>query len=321
MRRLPIAISVSMLIGSGTAPAVPRTVVFRDGVSPAADYAGTVDITLSSDTTGVTFAPDANYSSDSPLLIDGFRTDVSALLRFDLTTLPPGTPIERIQLAYNVTNTGPASFRAYACLRPWTPSQVTWLEASPGVPWAVRGARSAGVDRGVEVVARLTGTTLGARVAVFEDAGVSMVQRWVDLPDANFGFIVDDTLVSDSLGISSSEAPTLANRPRLEVTHGGGTVTSFQNALAPTALYLGASDTSIGTDEGVTSLDGQGLWSASGTTFLVRFDLSRLVAGAQVLSAELLLQAELPSRLRTVRGALVPWTEVATWTERDGVTA
>jgi hypothetical protein len=53
-------------------------------------------------------------------------------------------------------------------------------------------------------------------------AGIALVQAWVNNVVPNYGFILQDYVVTNGLDFSSRETSTAANRPRLTITYVAG---------------------------------------------------------------------------------------------------
>src|SRR3954468_10567077 len=76
------------------------TVTFRDGQSPTPAYAGTRDATIH-DGTEIPWQPGANYDALDDFLGGGVDS-AAALIRFDLSAVPPTTTITSAALQVRV---------------------------------------------------------------------------------------------------------------------------------------------------------------------------------------------------------------------------
>lgn len=191
---------------------------FQKGVSPSTSYAGVTDTTLREAAPTTAYGADATCSSDfdDPA---GTRKHTDALLRFDLGSIAPKSHVTSVTLTINVTNrTSGSGYALYPLARSWSESQATWNVASTGVAWGAPGARGAS-DRGTTVLATLAPSVTGKVTVTFNAAGVAAVQKWIDDPSQNFGFVVDTMDDYDGLGFDSSNATTATNRPKLAVTY------------------------------------------------------------------------------------------------------
>lgn len=299
------------------ASAQAQVVLFRDGQAPDSGYAGTRDTTLSSGGGDSQWDPNANYNLEDDML-DGFPSDKGLLLRWDLSALPPGTPITSAIVRVNVLSTGSDPYPAYQVLRPWSDLEATWLRATSTTSWAVPGAQGVGSDRGNEVL----GTVEGDPTAwTLNDAGVGVVQRWVDAPATNFGLVIQGYSNSSGIDWSNCSDSVPTKRVLLELDHPTG-ITSFQNGVAPSAAYAGCTDTPIVNGATPTgSFNGVGHEVSDNAVALLSFDLGSLPPETIVTGAEIILQVTASSDdAFDVFEALAPWTEAAaTWDSRDGV--
>lgn len=185
------------------------TVSFQDGVN---GYAGTTDTKLKSD------AATTNFGAATSLETDG-SPDYGVLLRWDLSSIPAGKTITAVSLTFNVTNTSSQIYEFYAMARAWSESSATWQLASTGVPWQTLGANGA-ADRSSTVLGTLSSGALGTKTVSLNADGIAAVQGWINNPAANFGMILADYVNNaDGLDLSSSEAATLSQRPKITITY------------------------------------------------------------------------------------------------------
>lgn len=191
---------------------------FQKGVAPSSSYAGVTDAVIreSAATTNDGLSASLSADFDDPA---GSRKRTSSVLRFDLSSIPAGSKVSSVSFTVNVTNrTSGSGYALYALSRAWNETQTTWQKASSATTWASAGARGAS-DRDATIIGTLTPTVTGKATISFNAAGVAAVQRWVDAPATNFGFIVDTNDNYDGLVFDSSNAATAANRPKLSVVY------------------------------------------------------------------------------------------------------
>nr|WP_246356982.1 DNRLRE domain-containing protein [Pyxidicoccus fallax] len=194
------------------------TVSFQQGVSPSASYAGVTDTWLQEN------LPSTNVGADALLRMDldypaGSGQAANALLRFDLREIPAGATVRSVQLTFHVTNrTGGEGYFLYTAGRAWNEAEATWARASAASTWSAPGARGA-TDRGSTVLGTLLPTVTGTHTVTLGAQGLAAVQQWVNNPTSNHGFVLDALTNMDGLDLASSEAATLAQRPRLTVTY------------------------------------------------------------------------------------------------------
>lgn len=207
------------------AVAQPVTRSFQKGVAPAASYAGVVDSTIRQSVPAAADGSNGTISADydDPA---GSLQHTSGLLRFDLGSIPAGSKVTKVTLEVNVTNkTSGSGYTLYPLSRAWSESQATWQVASSGKAWATAGARGAS-DRGTASLGVLAPTVTGKTKITFTAAGVAAVQKWIDQPSQNFGFVVDTNTNYDGLQFDSSNTSVATNRPALAVTYTPATVKS-----------------------------------------------------------------------------------------------
>ncbi len=191
------------------------TLSFQDGVSPHAAYSGTQDTKIRGDMASTVFG------TSNRLELDG-NPDMSTLIRWDLSSVAPGTVVTAASVSLNVLNTSTATFELYAAQRPWTEASANFTLYDAGKPWQAAGAAGAG-DRGATVLGVLTAPAAGPVTLALNAAGVAQVQSWINHPETNFGFIIQDynNVCTDDLDTSSREASVAAERPKLTLTVSG----------------------------------------------------------------------------------------------------
>ncbi|HTU63976.1 MAG TPA: DNRLRE domain-containing protein [Polyangiales bacterium] len=196
-----VAISVSGVSGA-------TTVSFQNGV---ASYNGMVDASLRSDNAST------NYGAASTLVIDG-SPDYAAVLRWDLSSIPSGKTVTAASLTFNVVDTSSQSYALYALKRAFNEASVTWQSTSSGVSWQTAGANG-GNDRETTVLGSVVGSASGTLSVTLNAAGLAKLQTWINSPASNFGFVLLDYAQSNGLDVSSSEASTVSQRPKLTVSY------------------------------------------------------------------------------------------------------
>ena len=192
----------------------PTTISFQDGVFPAINYQGTRDTKITSS------SKNTNYGNATSLDFDG-SPDVSDLLYWDTTAIPAGSVIESVTIQLNITNTSSQAYELYELLRSWSETAATWNQAAAGSNWATVGALGA-TDRSSTVLGTITPSANGLRTMTLNVAGLAVVQKWIDNPSANNGFIIQDYANSSGANFSSSEATTASQRPKLTITYRAG---------------------------------------------------------------------------------------------------
>lgn len=194
-----------------------RIVSFQDGKSPSPTYAGTRDTYL--------FEGRASGRplGAAPLIwVDG-RTGGGtnqrvALLKWDVSAIPAGSRVLEARLEIHVQDlAGKDAYPILEARRPWSEAEATWAQAAAGVPWEQAGAQGAS-DRGSVILGHLAAPASGPRGIPLNEAGVALVQRWVDHSAGNFGILVADPSRLDSAAFDSRESDVADRRPKLTVT-------------------------------------------------------------------------------------------------------
>ena len=187
---------------------VSNTVSLQNGTN---GYSGMVDSHIRGDATTT------NYGGSTELRVDG-DPDQSSLLRWDLSSIPAGATITNATLTFNVTNVTQHVYELYALKRAWSESTTTWGKADAAVNWQSAGAKGAN-DRDTIVLGSLNSSATGPKTIALNSSGIAKVQSWVNSPSTNFGFILQDYTVSDSIILSSSEAAAVSQRPVITITY------------------------------------------------------------------------------------------------------
>jgi hypothetical protein len=158
--------------------------------------------------------PDTNEDGAGGIYADasGAGMQTKAYIQFDLTALPSTAVITSawLELYYDYTSAAvPASIGAYRVIGTWTESGLS------GITWNNQPAIAASAENVVAVPAAATNTFQ------FWNIG-SLVQSWVDGSVANRGVALADTDTSTPeahKGFSSSDNPTVAQHPKLEISY------------------------------------------------------------------------------------------------------
>jgi len=167
-----------------------QTIVLQKGVN---NYAGVSD-------TSIYFnSPDLNQGASSSLYLEG-RDLTQMLIRYDLSALPSSARVVSATLGVYVipdpsfTRRQPFTSTVYAALKPWTEMGATWMQAAPGLPWAVPGAYDPGGDYQPwpnDEIWFYYGTPQAEYTERwFTYTVTSLVQSWIENPASNHGFIV-----------------------------------------------------------------------------------------------------------------------------------
>ena len=206
-----------------------------------AAYGGTVTNLPVADTTLFQYSPDGNLGAATTLVVGTTANGAAgrALLRFACTNIPPGAVIQSAELRFEVVKAPqmrppePSFFEVRRMLAPWQEGQgqdllgapakageATWNSRAHGsIPWAAAGGR---LDS--EIAGTASGTSeLVLRTGQYSVAStpplVADVQRWVDQPESNHGWMLlsqSEAVQATARRLGSREEPFVA--PRLVVS-------------------------------------------------------------------------------------------------------
>ncbi len=199
-------------------PCREMTLSFQDGLYPDPGYDGTRDTTLRQD------SPDRGHGALMTCYVDsddpsGTRQNVCALVRWDLTRIPPGSLVTSATVTLEITSS--VKRRPYPLLeilKPWDEEAATWLTAATGTPWDRKGTQGPG-DRGrIPLAMTPADVGKGPLTLRLNARGVTVVQSWVNRPAVNQGILFDHDNNPDGMDFKSRETREPSQRPRLTVT-------------------------------------------------------------------------------------------------------
>jgi hypothetical protein len=219
---------------------------------------------------------------------NGSGTFRRALIRFDVSAIPPGSTVTSVQLRMYMSQ-GQGGTRSHSLHRmsaswgeagsfsfggagaPAQAGDATWIHRSwPGTPWATQGGDFVAAASATQSVSGIAWYTWGSTGALVAD-----VQSWVSDPTQNFGWMLrgDESQERTSKRFDSRQSSNPSTKPQLIVT------------FTPPS----ANPADINDDGAVNGLDLTVLLGAWGTsTPLADIDGSGLVDGldlAQLLAA------------------------------------
>jgi VCBS repeat-containing protein len=206
-------VTITINPGGGT----PTTVTFQDGVN---GYADTIDTTIKG------AFPTSTSGSTATTVEATDNPDKGSLLRWQLPSSLTGNIVQSASINLFVTNNTTATYQLYELLRTWTEAGATWNQFAAGTNWGTAGAQQIGVDRAAAVIGSLTAPSTNQFVTInLNSTGIALVQKWINTPSTNHGVTIQNyvTTTADGVGFDSSEAPTIANRPKLSITYVPGT--------------------------------------------------------------------------------------------------
>lgn len=142
----------------------------------------------------------------------------SGLFKFDLKSVPEGTVVTSVTFSVFVEDTsgGPWFHLLEVAKRHWNPVQATWTIASTGNPWTTLGGDVGAAQLGNDDI--LTSEIGKYQVFVNDPDFVTLVQRWLDDPGTNRGFIMRRTYgnTSQYVKLTTMEGPE-SQRPILTI--------------------------------------------------------------------------------------------------------
>lgn len=230
---LVLGVVVVVLMGGSL-----RVAVASEAPDPAAVITQTVVLEPAKDNTLYESELGAVSNGAGQHLFAGMTNDERlrrAVLSFDLSTVPPGAEVHSATLALHVSRTvsGETPVTVHALQRDWgegdsdapgeegagalaEPGDATWVFTFFNTArWTTTG--------GDFDAAPLATTSVGAvgDYAWSSPELAADVQRWLDDPSQNFGWIVlgDEATDGTAKRFDSRENPTQAQRPRLTITY------------------------------------------------------------------------------------------------------
>lgn len=187
------------------------TVTLRNGLN---SYTGVQDTFIRSDT------PNVASGSATTLRIDRGAPDTSALLKWDLSSIPSTATVQSATLTFNVENGSTRSYEIFAAVRDWSAATATWNTSGVST-WGTAGAKAATDVDSTELGVLLWNTT-GSKVTTLNAAGVAKIQDWISNPATNKGFAIrhyGDTNAPALVVTSSDNTATPSARPTLTITY------------------------------------------------------------------------------------------------------
>jgi ferric-dicitrate binding protein FerR (iron transport regulator) len=202
-------------VGPLTPKPLPLVRSFQDGVHPTPDYAGTQDTSIGS----TSAVPAGSQNLLRVYREQGREVENTTLLRWDVSSIPPRSRVVAAELSFWVTGVqaGGAGARAVEVKRRWDEADATWKLARPGVPWQLAGARGEG-DVGTKPLALIAPAMPGWSAFPLNEAGLALVQQWVNAPASNFGIGITKE-PPNAWDLASREWATLDHRPKFTVSY------------------------------------------------------------------------------------------------------
>ena len=226
-----VMVGITTLIVLATLQVGATTVTFRRGLN---GYTGVADSYVQRDYNDTP----ASYAGAFTYMYQGVVSGVTVdwpILRFDLSSLPPGTSITAATLTLTGTGTPAAGtynlYPFYATNADWVENQATHVIRKTGGNWLnSSGGSLSAFD--ASPYPYNTGTLLGSysltgsesagatKTITFTPAGIAAIQAWVNNPSLNAGFAMIESVIGNpAWTIASSEYGTDTYRPTLQLTY------------------------------------------------------------------------------------------------------
>lgn len=217
-----VAAGHSVTAGAGADLTVLRSqeevLSFQDGRFPTGDYSGTRDTQL------MEKAPQTTYGGAKILQAEADdpkdkKKACWPLLRWDLSGIAAGSKIHAVSVTLHITEpSGGQGFYFFESGRAWTESEATWKSASTGNLWRFPGSLGA-QERWPMPLGTVAPIRKGEYTAVLGDAGVAVVQSWINTPASNLGLQIAGSAPGPGFHFYSREAAQVENRPRLTIVY------------------------------------------------------------------------------------------------------
>jgi hypothetical protein len=188
---------------------------FQDGVLPSPDYDGTRDAPIFGSDADVNFGDEVTLRADAEQSSTG--EPAWTLIKWDLSSIPVGATVDEVSLTVNITNTtAEPGYHLFEVKTPWLESEVTWNGPTTDSTWEDPGLTNP-VDAGEVILGTLPGTALGPLTISLTPEGLDLVQRWVNDPGSNHGFLLANAENDNSVRFDSREGDVQEDRPKLSI--------------------------------------------------------------------------------------------------------
>lgn len=164
-----------------------------------------------------------NYGSATLLGVRRWSSGsaMTALIMFDLSSIPAGATVDSAYLRVTGNNSGNArDIIAYRCLVDWDADQATWDDRLTSTAWNTAGGQGSGTDRSATLMGEVS---LGATANV--EVEMTLDNDEMELMIANnYGFVmtIDEDASSIDKNIYSVDHGTSSRHPELEVNYSTG---------------------------------------------------------------------------------------------------
>ena len=253
--------------GNLTGSTNPTTITMDGNKSVTANFTAnectTINLTATEDTYLSAANVQYNNGGRTELHVNG-TTDTNrrtALLKWDLSSIPTTVTVSSASLSLNVTDASPLVFNLYNMRRTWvegtsdqanSSTSANWNTYNGSTSWGTVGAANTSSDR-YDTNLWGAGTTsfssTGSKTLDLNTDGKSVIQGWINASISNYGLIIQNYSGSTNNAVyfTSSEGTTAANRPKLNIT--------YCNAPAGPAITTTGTLTAFTSQPGVVSAE------------------------------------------------------------------
>ncbi len=196
-----------LIVTVNPAPPQTQTSTFQQGSN---GYSGTTDTSINSSSQTQTNGLGAT-------LTVGAVPEYAALFRWDLSASGiTAANVQSASITLNITKAATGTYNLYALDTSWNANQASWINAKTRLPWETPGAK--GIDDSLTtVLGTLTNPGLGTATINLNSDAIALLKNWLNGPTTNFGLILRAATGSGQITFDSSEAATIANRPKLSI--------------------------------------------------------------------------------------------------------
>ena len=195
---------------TATLPGTP--ISFQQNVEPSGGYTSSVDTYIAENN------PNTNYSTAVTLKISDGSEILEPIMKWDISSIPGGSTITSATLRLHVTQGSGQTYNIYEMKRDWVAGEVDWTRFAVGQPWMSPGAQG-GSDRGFTSLGVVNLNDTGFYSIPLNEAGLTLVQSWLDTPSTNHGLIIFGGTNENDFNFDSNEAVTFDFHPELIISY------------------------------------------------------------------------------------------------------
>ncbi len=162
--------------------------------------------------------PAQNFGNQPTIQLRTGSSGSVGLLSWDLAKIPAGAQVVSAEIEVQVTEGTAGRVETFGLLRNWEEAATNWTKASAAESWGTAGAAGAG-DRAASPAGLGVIVGTGPLKIRLNQAGVSLLQAWVDGSSPNHGLLAVLGGASGATRFVSSEGTTATQRPKLTVRY------------------------------------------------------------------------------------------------------